>query len=96
MYNRKHLVKKLQGKVKIKEKYMNLKVNNKLREVLKQKGISPYRLAKDLKITDQQMYQSILKPNKMPTLARAYAITEYLGVSVYDVWVIENKWSNSN
>ena len=61
-------------------------ITNRLKEILDNKKITGYKMAKDLGFSNQQVYQTFIKPDYVPSLRSAYRIANYLGLAVDDIW----------
>lgn len=63
-------------------------IKNNLKQILDNRKITAYKMARDLHIPNQQVYQTFIKPDYVPSLRNAYRIAEYLGLAVDDIWRI--------
>lgn len=60
-------------------------MENKIKQLCKEKGVTPYRVAKDLGINPSVVYNYI-DGDRVPTTERSIKIAKYFGVTVEDVW----------
>ena len=63
-------------------------MTNNLAKILKEKGISPYKMSADLGIHNQSFYDYLYKPI-YPRVNRALRFADYLGVEAKDIWEME-------
>ncbi len=56
----------------------------KLEDILKQKGITPYRLAKEIGISNV-VFSEWKRGKSQPKLDKLIKITEYLGITIDDL-----------
>jgi len=67
----------------------DIELTNRLKEVMAAKNLSGYRLAKDLRIPNQWVYNEIMRSDHNPALKTALLISDYLGVKVDDIWSLK-------
>lgn len=60
-------------------------MENKIRELCKEKNVTPYRVAKDLGWHVNQIY-NYMSGRTVPTTERSIAIAKYFNKTVEDVW----------
>jgi len=60
-------------------------MNNRIRELCKEKGVTPYRMAKDLGFPLTAVYH-YMSGKRNPSVKRSMEIAKYLNKSVEDLW----------
>jgi putative transcriptional regulator len=67
-----------------------LKVNNRIKEIRKEKGISQVKMAEDLQIT-RQTINAIEKHKYNPSLELALKLIKYFDVTIDEIFKLEEK-----
>lgn len=60
-------------------------MENKIKQLCKQKGVTPYRVAKDLGFPVNCIYHYISN-RRVPTTQRSMEIAKYFDKKVEDIW----------